>query len=197
MEFDMPAKENDMIYIVECALTTKQTDEDWNRWYHSMKPPHILPTAVPGILTTQRFKGTNVNPPAYFAMYSVTSADVMTSDAYRNAGGGRFQTENWKPIITFWNRDLFGDTDAPDVPMDSILLVLDRPAPEGSPLGIPFHWLPCIGLDRSTPCRGLAVLGRTEVERLPIATVPGLRTFRPVIPQVTRGTPLPAGYLVV
>lgn len=184
-----------MIYIVECALTLKQTDEDWNRWYRSMKPPHILPTAVPGISTTQRFKGINIRPPAYFAMYSVTSADVMTSDAYRNAGGGRFQTEDWKPIITFWNRDLF-EGDAPDVPMDATLLVLDRPAPEGSPLGIPFQWRACIGLDRSTPCRGLAVLGRAEAERLPLDTVTGLRTFRPVIPQVTRERPLPPGFAV-
>ena len=84
-----------MIYMVECALTTQQSDATWDRWYHSMKPPHILPTAVPGISTTQRFKGTSVKPPAYFAMYSVTSADVMTSDAYRNAGGGRFQTERF------------------------------------------------------------------------------------------------------
>jgi hypothetical protein len=185
-----------MIYIVECALTEKQTDEDWMRWYHSMKPPHILPTAVPGILSTQRFKGISVKPPAYFAMYGVTSADVMTSEAYRNAGGGRFQTEDWKPIISFWNRDLFAGADAPDVPMGSILLVLDRPTPEGSPLGIPFQWLPCIGLDRSTPYRGLAMLGAAELDRFPIGTVPGLRTFRPVIPQVTRTRPLPDNYQV-
>ncbi|MBI4191863.1 MAG: hypothetical protein HY525_15160 [Betaproteobacteria bacterium] len=182
-----------MIYMVECALTERQTEEDWNRWYHSMKPPHVLPT-VPGISSTQRFKGINVSPPAYFAIYSVASADVMTSAAYRNAGGGRFQTEDWKPLITFWNRDLFDGSDAPDVPMDSILLVLDRPAPEGSPLGISFTWLPSIGLDRSTPFRGLAVLGRAEADRLALAAIPGLRTFRPVIPQVTRERPLPEGW---
>jgi hypothetical protein len=185
-----------MIYMVECALTPKQTDEDWLRWYHSMKPPHILPTAVPGIRTTQRFKGINVKPPAYFAMYSVTSADVMTSDAYRNAGGGRFQTEDWKPIISFWNRDLFGEGDAPDVPMNSILLVVDRPAPAGSLLGLPFLWMPSMGLDRSTPYRGLAVVHRAKAERLPLETVPGVRAFRPVIPQVTRERPLPDNFQV-
>jgi hypothetical protein len=74
--------------------------------------------------------------------------------------------------------------------------VLDRPAPEGSPLGIPFQWLPCIGLDRSTPYRGLAMLGAAEVDHFPIGTVPGLRTFRPVIPQVTRIRPLPDNYQV-
>jgi len=184
-----------MIYMVECALTTQQSDATWDRWYHSMKPPHILPTAVPGISTTQRFKGTSVKPPAYFAMYSVTSADVMTSDAYRNAGGGRLQTENWKHIITFWNRDLFDGANAPDVPTDSMLLVLDRAAPEGSPLGIPFQWLRCVALDRSTPYRGLAVLRRDETGRLPISSVKGLRTFCPVIPQVTRERPLPPGYI--
>jgi hypothetical protein len=185
-----------MIYIVECALTTKQTDEDWLRWYHSMKPPHVLPT-VPGISSTQRFKGTNVDPPAYFAIYSVSSADVMTSEAYRNAGGGRFQTENWKPIITFWNRDLFEGADAPDVPMDSMLLVLDRDKPGGALLGLPFQWLPCVGLDRSTPWRGLAVIGKARLQQFPLGSLPGLRIFRPVIPQVTREKPLPEGFVVV
>jgi hypothetical protein len=178
---------------VECALTPQQTEADWNRWYYSMKPPDVLPT-VPGISSTQRFKGINLNPPAYFAIYSVASGDVMTSDAYRNAGGGRFQTEDWKPLITFWNRDLFDGMDAPDVPMDSILLVLDRAAPEGSPLGIPFTWLPAAGLDRSTPYRGLAVLSRDAADRLPLATIAGLRNFRPVIPQATRERPLPKGW---
>jgi hypothetical protein len=184
-----------MIYIVECALTVNQSDADWIRWYHSMKPPHILPTAVPGVSSTQRFKGININPPAYFAIYSVASADVMSSDAYRNAGGGRFQTEDWKPIITFWNRDLFDSANAPDVPMDAMLLVLDRPAPEPSPPGIAFQWLPAIGLDRSTPYRGLAVLSNADAARLPRDSLQGLRTFRPVIPQVTRERPLPAAYL--
>lgn len=187
-----------MIYIVECALTVNQSEADWNRWYHIMKPPQILPTAVPGVSSTQRFKGININPPAYFAMYSVASADVMRSDAYRNAGGGRFQTEDWKPLITFWHRDLFGGADAPDVPMDAILLVLDRPAPEASPPGIPFQWLPAVDLDRSTPYRGLAVVSNADAARLPLdtlSTLKGLRTFRPVIPQVTRERPLPAAYL--
>ncbi len=182
-----------MIYMVECALTERQTDADWNRWYHSMKPPHVLPT-VPGISSTQRFKGINVAPPAYFAIYSVASADVMTSTAYKNAGGGRFQTEDWKPHITFWHRDLFDGADAPDVPMSAMLLVLDRPAPEPDPLGIPFSWLRSAGIDHSTPYRGLAVLERKRADRLPLDTVQGLRTFRPVIPQVTRERPLPADW---
>ncbi|MSP98104.1 MAG: hypothetical protein EXR29_13000 [Betaproteobacteria bacterium] len=182
-----------MIYIVECALTEHQSDEEWNRWYHSMKPPHVLPT-VPGISSTQRFKGINVNPPAYFAIYTVASADVMSSAAYRNAGGGRFQTEDWKPLITFWNRDLFDGADAPDVPMNSILLVLDRPAPEDSPPGVSLTWLRSAGIDGTTPYRGLAVLDREQADRLPLGAIQGLRTFRPVIPQVTREKPLPAGW---
>lgn len=40
-----------MICMVECALTKQQSEDDWNRWYHSMKPPHALPAAVPGIST--------------------------------------------------------------------------------------------------------------------------------------------------
>ena len=183
-----------MIYMVECALTTQQSDATWDRWYHSMKPPNVLPT-VPGITTTQRFKGVNVAPPAYFAIYTVESVEVMTSAAYKNAGGGRFQTEDWKPMITFWNRDVFEGMDAPDVPLDSMLLVLDRAAPDGPTGGISFSWLRAAGLDRSTPYRGLAVLDRGAAERLSPAQVPGVRIFRPVIPQVRRDRPIPERYL--
>src|SRR5262245_30510733 len=182
-----------MIYMVECALTAQQSDAEWDRWYHSMKPPHVLPS-VPGISTTQRFKGVNVAPPAYFAMYSVETVDVMQSAAYKNAGGGRFQTDDWKPMITFWNRDVFDGMDAPDVPMDSLLLVLDRAAPEAS-LAVSFSWLRAAGLDRSTPYRGLAVVPQHDAQRLPLTQLPGVRVFRPVIPQVSRAHPLPERYL--
>lgn len=181
-----------MIYMVEAALTERQTAEDWDRWYHSMKPPHVLATQVPGISTTQRFKGINVVPPAYLAIYSVTSADVMTSAAYRNVGGGRFRTDDWRPFITFWNRDLFDGMDAPDVPLDAMLLLLDRPHAGDAPLGLSFRWLPSVGLDRSTPWRGLAVLSAAAAADLPLGSIAGLRTFRPVIPQVTRERPLPS-----
>ena len=129
------------------------------------------------------------------AWKSLTLYSGRDSGPHRNAGGGRFQTENWKPLITFWNRDLFDGANAPDVPMDAILLVLHRSAPEASPPGITFQWLPAIGLDRSTPYRGLAVVSNADAARLPLDTLKGLRTFRPVIPQVTRERPLPAAYL--
>jgi len=181
-----------MIYMVECALTARQSEADWNRWYHSMKPPHVLPT-VPGISSTQRFKGLNHNPPAYLALYNVSSADVMSSAAYRNAGGGVFQTENWKPMITFWHRDLF-EGEAPEVPANHIFLLLDRPEPAGSPLDIRFTWLASSGLDNTTPFRGIAAIDVKQAERLPLDSIAGLRTFRPVIPLVTRERPLPEGW---
>lgn len=173
-----------MIYIVDCALTSGHSDAEWDEWANSMKPPHILPT-VPGVHSAQRFKGVNVDPPPYFALYSVDSLEVMQSDAYRNAGGGRFGTDRWMPVITYWNRDLFDGLDeAPAVEMDSLLLVLDREEPEQVPGNAGFTWLKCVGLDQSVRFRGLAVVKESELAGVPVDEIPGLRVMRPLWPQV-------------
>ncbi len=174
-----------MIYNVECALTSNHTEAEWDEWANHMKPPRIMLT-VPGIHSAQRFKGTNVDPPPYYALYTVDSLEVMQSDAYRNAGGGRFQTDRWMPVISMWHRDLFeGIDEAPEVPMDAGLLVLDREQPEGDVGGINFRWMKSVGLDRSTPYRALAVVKVSEFASLPINEIPGLRVMRPFLTRLS------------
>ncbi len=145
-----------MIYMVQCALGPAQSDADWDAWYGHMKPPALL-LSVPGFRAAQRFKGITQKPPAYLAIYGIDSPDVMTSPAYKAAGGGNFLTEQWKPMITFWHRMLFDGADmAPAVSDDEALVVLDAPAPE-THATLDFLWLRSVGLDQPTPWRGLAV----------------------------------------
>lgn len=172
-----------MIYIVECALNDEQTDEQWLEWYHSMKPPsHFL--SPEGWHTVQRFKGVSLMPPAYFGLYNFPSVDFLTSDRYRSRGGGRFVTDRWKSLITFWHRDLF-EGDAPAVPEKSLLAVIDAGEPRPMPRDVKVVWAKCAGLDRTTPYRGFAVLESTDVERWRQPDLAEFRIFKPMMRQLT------------
>ena len=85
-----------MLYSVDLALGNDQTDEDWNERQAAMKPSSA-PLTVPGFRTAQRFKGVGLSPPPYLALYTIDFADVLTSNAYRNIGGGGLTAARWKP----------------------------------------------------------------------------------------------------
>ena len=172
-----------MIYTVECALGVEQTDADWERWDASMKPPADL-LAVPGFLTAQRFKGVGQNPPPYFALYSVTSGEVLSGGAYRGTGGGNFRTEDWRPLITFWHRNLFAGADrAPAIPETAYLAVLDCDAPAPTPG--PVTWLTSAGLDATTKHRAIAAVQPGLAKPW---TDAGFKLYRPRTPQLTSTT---------
>ena len=40
-------------------------------------------------------------------MYSIDSADVYTSEAYKNIGGGGSQSARFHPVYRLWTRNLF------------------------------------------------------------------------------------------
>lgn len=155
-----------MIYMVECALGPEQSDADWESWYADMKPPERL-LSVPGFRSAQRFRGIGRRRQHYLAMYSVDSASVLSSPTYRGIGGGNFLTDRWKPLIRMWQRNLF-ETDqlAPEVAMSAALLLIDAEKPTEAPADCFITWMAAVGLDRSTPYRGLAVLTRAQVEAI-------------------------------
>jgi hypothetical protein len=172
-----------MIYMVHCALGLEQTEAEWDAWYGHMKPPSML-LAVPGFRAAQRFKGITRMPAAYLAIYSVESAEVMNSPAYKAAGGGNFLTEQWKPMITFWHRMLFDGIDVvPPVPLDEVLLVHDADQPEAHP-GLDFIWLHATGLDRPTPYRGLARASRSAALAAVDRSGGRLMAYEPRMPQL-------------
>jgi hypothetical protein len=69
----------------------------------------------------------------------------------------------WLPLMdrNHYHRNLFAGLDsAPEVPDTGWLLVADRDEPEPMLGGIAWTWLEAVGLDRSTPYRGVVVVSR-------------------------------------
>lgn len=161
------------------ALGPHQSDEDWAQWVSEIKPVSRY-LAVPGFHTAQRFKGINISPPPYLALYSVDSLAVFDSPEYKGMRGGNLTT-SWTEHITYWHRNLFDGLDrAPLVPEGSVLLVLDRHAPDPEwEVPSPF-WLRSVGLDRSTPYRGLAVLTASAAGRWVEAPDPTVKVYMPI-----------------
>lgn len=168
-----------MIYMVDIELKP-DAGIDWREWQSEMKPAETLLT-VPGFQTAQRFQGARSEPLAYCALYTVDSAEIMTSGTYRSVGGGGTHG-SWKPLVSTWHRDLFDGLDrAPKVPDDSVLLVLDR-ANQEAPAGLEgVMWTKAAGLDRSTPYRGFAIVKKTDGNRWISDSSAKVRVFIPML----------------
>ncbi|MEJ0068840.1 MAG: hypothetical protein WDO24_09075 [Pseudomonadota bacterium] len=164
-----------MIFTSQSGLTDTSRSAAWDAWYLG----HLdAMAAVPGIGSAQRFAALDPGPPPSLAMYSIASPAVFESEIYlRTRGMGP-----WKPLIdpNHYRRNLFDGLDtAPEIAPPGILLVVDRAAPE--PTGRGLVWLRAVGLDRSTPFRGLAVLADLPAARALAATISGsVALYQPV-----------------
>lgn len=165
-----------MIFISQSGITDPTREAQWDQWYIG----HLrLMASVPGISSAQRFKtGTPGSPPS-FAMYSVVSAAVFDDPYYLSVRG----MGEWLPLIDrrYYRRNLFeGLEHAPLVADDARLLVADRGERGGTIGGIEFIWLKCVGADRTTLYRGIAVVDAVRAPSLD-ATV---AVYRPVTPRM-------------
>jgi len=166
-----------MIFISQTGVTDNAREAQLDQWY--LEHLRIMAT-VPGISSAQRFKtGTPEFPPS-LAIYSVASPAVFDDPYYLSVRG----MGEWLPLIDrrYYKRNLFeGLEHAPLVADDARLLVADRARPQGAIAGIEFVWLRCVGLDRSTPYRGIAVVAAAQLPALaqPVAV------YRPVTPRMT------------
>lgn len=154
----------------QSGLTDASRATEWDAWYVN----HLrIMLTVPGISSTQRFKAATAACPPSLAMYSIASAEVFQDPYYQSVRG----MGEWLPLIEKrqYRRNLFEGLDAaPDVPADCVLLVADRDAPAGDLGGFAFSWLRTVGLDRSAPHRGIAVVKRTDADRLGAASAVGI-----------------------
>jgi hypothetical protein len=152
------------LILSQSGLLDRSRDAAWDAWY--VEHLHTMVT-VPGISSAQRFKTETAGFPPSLAMYSVASAAVFDDPYYLNVRG----LGEWKPLVDmrYYRRNLFaGLGHAPDVAAGEALLVADRDQPEGEFHGISFTWLEAVGIDRSTPYRGVAVAAfDLAVERSP------------------------------
>src|SRR5688500_9822666 len=117
-----------MIYMGDHVYADPATEPAWHEWYAGYLRKLV---AVPGIHTAQRFNAIGVTPSRYLAMYSIDSAAVYESEAYRNMGGGGSQSARFHPAYQLWTRNLFvGAARAPAVREGQRVLVWDRTAPD-------------------------------------------------------------------
>ena len=158
----------------QSGLTDARRAADWDAWY--VEHLRIMLT-VPGISSTQRFKTDSSGYPPSLAMYTVAGAEIFDDPYYRSVRG----MGEWLPLIDkqHYRRNLFEGLDAaPDVRDDCVLLIADRAAPESGVSGVVFSWLKTVGLDNSTPYRGIAVVKRTVADQLGATRAVGI--YRPV-----------------
>ena len=150
-----------MIFMSQSGLTDPSRETAWAAWYAD----HVrIMVTVPGITSAQRFTTATPGHPPSLAMYSVASAAVFDDPYYRSIRG----MGEWQPLIDtrHYHRNLFSGRDvAPDVPEGAALIVADRDRPtEFARLAV--TWLTAVGLDRSTPYRGIAVVDTTTADAL-------------------------------
>ena len=175
-----------MIYTVEQALTVGQPDEVWDRWSSEMKPVGKL-LAVPGFNTAQRFKGLALDPAPSLALYSIDSADVLQSRFYLDGASGGKRNLKWGKHLSYWYRNLFTGLDqAPAVHENSRLLVIDRPEPDVVIDGLSITWLSAVGLDRTTPYRGLVIVDKSLADYYLSTPLAHVHVFAPRMAQAVR-----------
>ena len=165
-----------MIFTSQSGITDPAREAQWDQWYIG----HLrLMASVPGVASAQRFRtGTPGSPPS-LAMYSMASAAVFDDPYYLSVRG----MGEWLPLIDrrYYRRNLFEGLEyAPSVAESERLLVADRGERGGTIVGIEFIWLKCVGADRSTLYRGIAVVDAAHLPALD-ATV---AVYRPVTPRL-------------
>jgi len=163
-----------MIYMVEMNLLDTARRAEWDAWYVAHQ--HRL-LSIPGFRASQRFEAIHPAVSPFVALHEVASADVFTSPAYR-ARAGPTNTGEWQTKMNNWHRNLFALDHAPDVPMDARLVVVEPDGVTALPSDVSVTWMDAVGLDRSVPRRGLAVMPPATADRL--GGVPDLRVLKPI-----------------
>ena len=164
------------IYMVQHAFSRPDWEQEWNAWYGGNLKVLL---SVPGFRTGQRFKALDGSPPRYMAAYTVDSPDVFESKRYLEAGGGGTNSQRFRPAYRVWIRNLFEGVDAvPEIRDGEYLASVDRNARDSDVPGVKLIWLKSTGFHRSTPYRGIAVVGGDELE--PLRRNDGVILYQPI-----------------
>jgi hypothetical protein len=150
-----------MIFMSQSGITDRSRDADWDAWY--LEHLEIM-ASVPGVSSAQRFKTKSAGHSPSLGMYSFASAGIFQDPYYLSVRG----MGEWLPLIDrrYYKRNLFAGAElAPEVHAGAFLLVADREKPDTAMHGVEWLWLECVGIDRSTPYRGIAVVTPAVAER--------------------------------
>ncbi|MGC7405373.1 sugar ABC transporter [Pandoraea pneumonica] len=175
-----------MIYTVECSFADPASEAEWNHFYSLEKLPALI--SVSGFRTSQRFKAMSAGCPAYLALHTVDSLDVLTSDDYRQKGGGNFA--KWQQHITDWHRNLYSDIGlAPAVAGDERLAVSGDGPDVLTQLGLAPLAMHAVALERLPARRWLAVVSRNDVPNVEgiAERDPRIQLYAPMADQLTSG----------
>jgi len=171
-----------LIYITEMAFADPSRLAEWHALY--LRQIANLQT-VPGFLASQRFESLAATLSPYTALHEIASAEMFESAIYKQRGG-RASNGAWQVDMINWHRNLYDGLDAtPDVPDNSYLLYIDekREVAEreiAMPPEVRIHWLNLVGLDRTIPHRGIAVVEQAEPMLAIARTDPRVKVFRPI-----------------
>ena len=177
-----------MIYITEMAFANPSRLGEWHA--HYLRQIANLQT-VPGFLASQRFESLADTLSPYSALHEIASADMFESAIYKQRGG-RASNGEWQADMINWHRNLYDGLDAtPEVTDGSYLMFVDekREIAEREialPPAVRIHWLDLVGLDRTIPHRGIAVLRQAEADAmLAIAKADKrVKVFRPITKKI-------------
>lgn len=162
-----------MIFTSQSGITDPTQEPQWAQWY--VEHLRIMRT-VDGITSAERFQTKAPGWPPSLAMYSIRSVEVFVDPYYQKIRG----MGPWLSLIDkrFYQRNLFegiaeASVMAPEVPAGSVLVVTDQTQPtlghqEPALEGVTFNWLRAVGLDQSTPYRGICVMPHARALNLPM-----------------------------
>ena len=167
-----------MIFMSQSGITDPARAADWDAWYIG----HLrIMLSVPGVSSAQRFV---TDVPGYspsLAMYTIAGPEIFEDPYYLSVRG----MGEWLPLIDrrHYHRNLFAGLDsAPPVAADARLLVADRAREDAALADLGMHWLTCVGIDRSTPLRGIAVVDARGADK---AGTRDLAVYRPATGRMT------------
>ena len=155
-----------MIFMSQSGIIDPAGEPAWREWYVD----HLrIMCTVDGIDSAQRFRTDTPNWPPSLAMYTIRSPEVFLDPYYQKIRG----MGPWLELIDrrYYKRNLFeGEREgraivAPQLGQDEVLLVTDQSSPVDATL--PFIWLKTVGLDQSTPYRGICVIAKAQLLSLP------------------------------
>ncbi|EDX9717224.1 sugar ABC transporter [Salmonella enterica subsp. salamae] len=169
-----------MLYIVECSYNDPGSEDEWNDFYNEEKLPAL--TSVAGFWSSQRFRAVKPGCPVYLAIHTVRDAHVLTSDDYRQKGGGRFSCG--QEYIADWHRNLYAcESPAPAVSSDEIMVISAQPIRFiETELGYRPLEMQVAGPDKFPERRIIYVLARENISLL--AELPGTYFYEPLTPQI-------------
>jgi hypothetical protein len=157
-----------MIFMSQSGITDLTQQTGWSEWY--VEHLRIMQT-VEGIDSAVRFQTSSPGWSPSLAMYTIRSPEVFQDPYYLSIRG----MGPWTTLIDkrFYQRNLFEAVNpvkqplvAPSVPAGSTLVVTDQPHPTFQVEGLDFLWLKSVGLDKSTPYRGIAVTDQQLDDRV-------------------------------